>query len=334
MVEYDLSSVSLGYPLLLSTLSGLSTTIGACIAVSRKPDDSLLAFLLGTALGVMATVSIVELWIKGAVENNPWLITLSVVGGGAVFCLVHPLLPKGHEDTRPETPDEAVEEGQVAPRLGPGAVPSPKSVVSRKLTPGGHTYIDVHVAAGTILQRNNSQQALLTVDGVTVPDSTGSAAPQSSLKASRKDLLRLGLVMAATMTLHNLPEGFAVAFSAMTDFGVLMALAIAIHNIPEGVIIAAPLYAATGNRLRAVGLATASGLSEPLGALIALLVVRPFLDSLTSLPYILAFVGGIMLAVCCIELWPEGKACGRDKRLYHGIAAGVLVMGATLGMGM
>ena len=39
--------------------------------------------------------------------------------------------------------------------------------------------------------------------------------------------------MAVTMTLHNLPEGFAVAFAAFTDFGPVMALAIAIHNIPE-----------------------------------------------------------------------------------------------------
>ena len=74
------------------------------------------------------------------------------------------------------------------------------------------------------------------------------------------ELLRLGLLMALTMTLHNMPEGFAVgsglpcrskdqpvhcirgnniiggmqvAFSSFTDFGPYMALAIAIHNIPE-----------------------------------------------------------------------------------------------------
>jgi hypothetical protein len=39
--------------------------------------------------------------------------------------------------------------------------------------------------------------------------------------------------MAVTMTLHNLPEGFAVAFAAFTDFGPIMAAAIAFHNIPE-----------------------------------------------------------------------------------------------------
>jgi ZIP family zinc transporter len=44
--------------------------------------------------------------------------------------------------------------------------------------------------------------------------------------------------MAVTMTLHNLPEGFAVAFASFTDFGPLMALAVALHNIPEGLIVA------------------------------------------------------------------------------------------------
>jgi hypothetical protein len=52
----------------------------------------------------------------------------------------------------------------------------------------------------------------------------------------------------ASQTLHNLPEGFAVAFSAFTDIAPIMVLAIGLHNIPEGLICAAPLYAATGNK--------------------------------------------------------------------------------------
>ena len=47
------------------------------------------------------------------------------------------------------------------------------------------------------------------------------------------NLMRLGLLMALTMTLHNMPEGFAVAFSAYTPLGPVMAIAIALHNIPE-----------------------------------------------------------------------------------------------------
>ncbi|KAG2437289.1 hypothetical protein HXX76_005947 [Chlamydomonas incerta] len=147
------------------------------------------------------------------------------------------------------------------------------------------------------------------------------------LKAGR--MMRLGLLMAVTMTIHNLPEGFAVAFSAFTDFGPVMALAIALHNIPEGVIIAAPIYAATGSRWKAVGLATASGLSEPLGALLSLLLLQPFFTQ-ERLHYLLAFTGGVMLAVCGIELWPEGRNCRHDRAFAGGILGGIAVMGWTL----
>jgi zinc transporter, ZIP family len=98
------------------------------------------------------------------------------------------------------------------------------------------------------------------------------------------------MLMAFTMTLHNMPEGLAVAFSSYTKFGELMAVAIAMHNIPEGIIVAAPIYAATGSRTRAVTIATLSGLSEPLGALAALAFVKPFLTPL-RLQFTLAFTG-------------------------------------------
>ena len=139
--------------------------------------------------------------------------------------------------------------------------------------------------------------------------------------------------MAFTMTLHNLPEGFAVAFSAFTDFGPIMAAAIAVHNIPEGVIVAAPVYAATGSRWKAVAIATASGLSEPLGAVIALVAARPVMAQ-SMLHYILAFVGGIMAAVCVLELWPEGRKCKADRQLVAGVAVGATVMAWTLWIGV
>lgn len=56
--------------------------------------------------------------------------------------------------------------------------------------------------------------------------------------------------------------------------------------------------------MQAIGIATASGLSEPLGALLALLVFKPFVKSLAALDYVLAATGGVMLAVCVLELWP------------------------------
>jgi zinc transporter ZupT len=65
--------------------------------VTRKPDEASLAFLLGTAIGVMATVSAVELWIRSALAGHPLLITGAVLAGAAAFCCLEPLLPKEPE---------------------------------------------------------------------------------------------------------------------------------------------------------------------------------------------------------------------------------------------
>ncbi len=101
-----------------------------------------------------------------------------------------------------------------------------------------------------------------------------------------------------------------------------------------GIIVAAPIYAATGSRWRAVSVATASGLSEPLGALVALLLVKPFVTSLAQLDYLLSAVGGIMLAVCAVELWPEARRCRNDLGMAQGIVLGSVLMIWTLWVGV
>ena len=73
------------------------------------------------------------------------------------------------------------------------------------------------------------------------------------------------------------------------------------------------------------------GLSEPVGALMALLLVKPLLTP-ARLQYMLAVVGGIMLAVCVMELMPEARRCGHDARLAAGVAVGGAVMAATLAL--
>ena len=82
------------YALLLSLLAGLATSVGGLRAVWRKPDQKLLAFLLGTAVGVMATLSVVELYVKNVLENGFVGITLATACGAMVYVVVEPLLPK------------------------------------------------------------------------------------------------------------------------------------------------------------------------------------------------------------------------------------------------
>ena len=71
--------------------------------------------------------------------------------------------------------------------------------------------------------------------------------------------------------------------------GLPIAFATAIHNIPEGIAISAPIYEGSGSRKKAFLWSFVSGLSEPLGALLTMLVFYPFLN-FTVLNFILAAI--------------------------------------------
>ncbi len=101
-------------------------------------------------------------------------------------------------------------------------------------------------------------------------------------------------------------KGIAVAVGALKSArtGFVVMSAIAMHNIPEGLAIAIPIYAATGSRWKALLMTFASGVSEPLGAGLGILVLRPFLTE-SVVDYAACAVGGVMLAVSFLELIPE-----------------------------
>ena len=70
-------------------------------------------------------------------------------------------------------------------------------------------------------------------------------------------------------------------------------------------------------------------MSEPVGALIALIFIKPYLTPLRN-HLMLAFVGGIMSAVCWVELLPEGRRCKHDAALLRGGLLGAGFMAITL----
>ena len=85
----------------------------------------------------------------------------------------------------------------------------------------------------------------------------------SEKKESERRLLRIGLLTSVTLTLHNLPEGMAVAISTVGSvrLGFKLAIAIALHNIPEGLAITCPLIMSKKySPSSAIGVAFASGL--------------------------------------------------------------------------
>jgi ZIP family zinc transporter len=144
-------------------------------------------------------------------------------------------------------------------------------------------------------------------------------------------LMRMGLLTALAITVHNFPEGLATFASTLSDvrLGLFIAVAIAIHNIPEGIAVSVPIYYATGNRNKAFVYSFLSGLSEPVGATVGYLVLLPFLTE-SVLAGILAFIAGVMIYISLDELLPMAHRYGHGHLVIGGIVTGMFVMAVSL----
>ena len=111
--------------------------------------------------------------------------------------------------------------------------------------------------------------------------------------------------------------------------GVMTALAIAIHNFPEGIAVSIPVYYATGDRVKAFRLSLLSGVAEPVGALLAWLVLMPFMST-TLMGCILAGVAGIMVFISIDELLPAAREYGEAHISIYGVVTGMAVMAVSL----
>lgn len=62
--------------------------------------------------------------------------------------------------------------------------------------------------------------------------------------AKNKKLMRMGVLTALAIGIHNFPEGLATFTAALTNpnLGIAIAVAIAIHNIPEGIAVSIPIF--------------------------------------------------------------------------------------------
>ncbi|HLF98344.1 MAG TPA: ZIP family metal transporter [Methylococcaceae bacterium] len=145
--------------------------------------------------------------------------------------------------------------------------------------------------------------------------------PRGERKSSRKIWL---FVLA--ITLHNFPEGLSVGVSfGGEDWrnGIVLAIAIGLQNIPEGLAVALPLAGLGYSRGKAVGIATLTGLVEPVGGLLGISAVTLFSP---LLPLGMGFAAGAMLFVICDGIIPETHAGRNPRAATFGIMAGFLIM--------
>lgn len=140
-------------------------------------------------------------------------------------------------------------------------------------------------------------------------------------------------MMLLAVTIHNIPEGMAVgvafAGATMGNTGITMAgalalaVGIAIQNFPEGAIISMPLRGEGMSRTKAFVCGVLSGIVEPIGALITILLtsrIRP------ALPYFLSFAAGAMIYVVVEELIPESQNGEHTNIGTIGVAIGFALM--------
>lgn len=128
------------------------------------------------------------------------------------------------------------------------------------------------------------------------------------------------------IALHNLPEGLAIGVAyASTDVLRASALTtgIAIQDIPEGLVVAVALIGIGYGRLNAVALGIASGLVEPVAAVIGAAIIG---FSTMLLPWGLGFAAGAMLFVISHEIIPESHRKGHEVFATCGLMVGFVVM--------
>ncbi|MDN4588717.1 ZIP family metal transporter [Xenophilus aerolatus] len=142
--------------------------------------------------------------------------------------------------------------------------------------------------------------------------------------AARK--LRRTWLFVIAIALHNLPEGLAIGVGYAGNDGLranALATGIAIQDVPEGLVVAVALLAAGYPRWIAVALGMASGLVEPLGAVLGAAVVG---YSAALLPWGLGFAAGAMLFVISHEIIPESHRKGHEAFATGGLMVGFVLM--------
>lgn len=152
------------------------------------------------------------------------------------------------------------------------------------------------------------------------------ASPEALVGNTQQPVIAARIwVFVIAIIAHNIPEGMAIGVSAgggMADADSL-AMGIALQDVPEGVVIALVLAGAGMARFKAFAIGAASGLVEPVAAVLCawLVTVAQML-----LPLGLAFAAGAMLLVVTQEIIPESRSNGHHRLASLGLCVGFCLM--------
>lgn len=330
-----MSDEALGF--LMVTLAGSATGLGAAVVFSERAiqmaSKRVLAGCLGISAGVMLYVSFVEIFVKslGAFEeagNGPSDAYLKATVCFFCGCLMMKLVDKlvhaidGHYTQMPtfdEVPERSAAKAGGAPQMADFAPPQKAATAPPP------------ACCGAAMSPETSEDVSLDVveggGALEVGGAEGEGAPAGDTK-----LVRMGLMTALAIAIHNFPEGLATFVATLDDpsVGASLAIAIGIHNIPEGLCVSIPIYYATGDRKRAFLWAMLSGVTEPIGALIGWALLQGRLDQ-GMYGVLFGLVGGMMVTIVLHELLPTAHRFDPgDTLVTNSVLLGMMMMSSSL----
>ena len=168
-------------------------------------------------------------------------------------------------------------------------------------------------------------------DHVEGDDFADGCSPEDLQCKHKHKIKRAGLLTAIAIAIHNFPEGMGTFLVSSQDvaLGVSVAVAIGLHNIPEGIAVALPIYHATGKKRLAVWYSFWTGITEPLGAIIGLIILNWFLPQV-FVGLCLAAVVGIMIYISFDTLLPLSHEYGDWHYAIAGVMSGIIVIWTSL----
>ncbi|MBZ4671115.1 MAG: zinc transporter, family [Clostridiales bacterium] len=154
----------------------------------------------------------------------------------------------------------------------------------------------------------------------------------SGEKEGVKSSFAKSTLLVLAVTLHNIPEGMAVGLSfglsgeskSLTlSAAAALALGIGLQNFPEGAAISLPLKKEGVSSLKAFILGSLSGIVEPVGGVLAVLLAG---TAVAAMPWLLSFAAGAMIFVVVEELIPEARLGEHSDAGTLAVMAGFALM--------
>ena len=148
---------------------------------------------------------------------------------------------------------------------------------------------------------------------------------ETNLKEHNNHLYHIGFITAISLIIHNILEGITIYISGVNDFkvGILMAITVGLHNLPLGMEIAVNMNSQPEKRISNILIAIILIFSSCIGSLFFLLLNMEFNLLLEGI--LLSITLGMIIYITFWELLPEVREHSRTKEIKMGLIVGAMI---------